>query len=225
MTALLSADEAENQGLVSSDGGITLSLYSVFCYRLPLYPPSEDARAVLKSEIELCNHESDQNQAIYDLGDMYFKHFIQVFFRTGTRETSTPESEGLEDSPKPPSCYALLMVRIPDCSHTTPTARDHSHAKAAVCHPCIPTSALITGTVSNAERALARDNFSCLMSGKPDMQSYWKRFITEVPPDKQFAVAECCYIFRRDSLGDPGTTRNGITTMTVRVANYHHTSA
>ncbi len=38
-----------------------------------LYPPSEDARATLKIEIELCKHESNQNEAIYDLGDMYFE--------------------------------------------------------------------------------------------------------------------------------------------------------
>ena len=101
MTALLSVNEAERQGLISHDE-ISLSLYSdvvlpaekaaseasssnnaaifsrIVGYLL-LYPPSKDARVVLKSEIELCKHESDPNQAIYNLGETYFKHFIQVF--------------------------------------------------------------------------------------------------------------------------------------------------
>ena len=101
MTALPSVNEAERQGLISHDE-IALDLYSdvvlpaekaatetgnsnnavmfsrIVGYLL-LYPPSKDARIVLKSEIELCKHESGQSLAIYDLGETYFKHFIQVF--------------------------------------------------------------------------------------------------------------------------------------------------
>ena len=194
MMALPSVDEAENQGLISSQDEVALSLYSevvlpaekaateasnsdnavasrIIGYLL-LYPPSDDARATLKSEIELCKDESDvdQNEAVYDLGDTYFKYFIQVFcesdfecyisehdtrnpdsyhtVRTGTREPSTPDSEGWDESSKSPNCYALLMAHIPGRSDATLCARDHAHAKAAVRHPYTPTSALITGLVS-----------------------------------------------------------------------------
>ncbi|KAM5538697.1 hypothetical protein V8D89_007726, partial [Ganoderma adspersum] len=215
MAALPSVNEVENHNLIPYHDRTALSLYrgvvlpaekaaseadhnsgsdhamfSRIVGYLLLYPPSEDARAVLKREIELCKHESDQNMAIYDLGDVYLKNFIQVFFRTGTREISTPDSEDLENYPKSPNCYALLMVRIPDRSETTPAAQSYSHAKAA---------------------ALARDNFSCLLSSKPDVQSYWKRFITELPPGRRFAATECCYILP-DLLGCTGT--DGITTIT-----------
>ncbi len=52
-----------------------------------IYSPSEDARATLKIEIALCKHESNQNEAIYDLGvgDMYFEYLIRFFCKSGSK--------------------------------------------------------------------------------------------------------------------------------------------
>ncbi|KAI1786510.1 hypothetical protein LXA43DRAFT_1033466 [Ganoderma leucocontextum] len=183
MTALLSVDE----GLISLNDGITLSLYSevilpaekvaseagssvnvmfsrVVGYLL-LYPPSKNARVVLRNEIELCKDESDCNQAIYDLGHMYVTHFIQVFFMKQTKLYTPSEDPS-------PRCYDLLKEHIPDRSETRP--RDHSHAKAA---------------------ALARDNFRCMLSGHIYLRSLVEGFIKERQPGKRLVATKCCYIF------------------------------
>ena len=49
---------------------------------LLLYPPSDQARSVVQSEIEHGRDERDPNEAVYDLGEMYVMDFILPFCKS-----------------------------------------------------------------------------------------------------------------------------------------------
>ncbi|KAI1791664.1 hypothetical protein LXA43DRAFT_1094283 [Ganoderma leucocontextum] len=115
MTALPSKAEAEAEKLLSDDNPTILSLYDtvllpaenaaseatdddatfrvmfarVVGYLL-LYPPSEQARAVVQSEVERCKDQRDPNQAVYDLGEMYVMDFILPFYSHPDERTPPP---------------------------------------------------------------------------------------------------------------------------------------
>ena len=79
-TILLPAEKAASE---ATDDGATFRtmLVRVVGYLL-LYPPSNQARAVVHNEVERCRDERNPNEAIYDLGEMYAMDFILPFCKS-----------------------------------------------------------------------------------------------------------------------------------------------
>ena len=85
-TVVLPAEKAASDTEATTDANDSSSsmrtAFSRVVGYLLLYPPSDQARAVVQGEIESCKGERDPNEAIYDLGEMYVMDFILPFCKS-----------------------------------------------------------------------------------------------------------------------------------------------
>ena len=79
-TVLLPAEIAAIQ-IPNKHADLRIMFVRIVGYLL-LYPPSDQARAVVQGEISSCQGERDANEAIYDLGEMYVMDFILPFCKS-----------------------------------------------------------------------------------------------------------------------------------------------
>ncbi|KAM5538035.1 hypothetical protein V8D89_008232 [Ganoderma adspersum] len=160
---------------------------------LLLYPPSDQARAVVLSEVEHCRdepqRERDTNEAVYDLGEMYVMDFILPFY--ANTEDWTPR-------PSPPVSRASFQnikedaYRRGPCQGRVNRPRDNLEAQAL---------------------ALVRDDHRCMVTHMMDSNSWshklsddWER------PTARIARTDPCHIFpavlgNTRPAGRDGTTR------------------
>ena len=114
---------------------------------LLLYPPSDQARTTLQDEVARCKDDSDQNQAVYDLGQAYLMDFILPLCKHSaplslpnhclTRPRSTIVRPRYEDAtPQPPfiryrrSTFERIQEEALKCKPKRP--RNVSEAKGFV---------------------------------------------------------------------------------------------
>ncbi|KAI1791662.1 hypothetical protein LXA43DRAFT_919976 [Ganoderma leucocontextum] len=150
---------------------------------LLLYPPSDQARAVVQREIERCKDQRDPNQAVYNLGEMYVMDFILPFY-------SHPE-----DKTPPPSrpCSRASYERIKENAYQGRANRPRNTSEAQ-------------------PLALVRDDNRCMLTRIWDYHSWRARLSDRKPTDKVVVVTECCHIFpemlgNTRPVGKDGATR------------------
>ncbi|KAI1788363.1 hypothetical protein LXA43DRAFT_1025506 [Ganoderma leucocontextum] len=176
---LLPAEKAAGE---ATDNDATLRvMFSRIVGYLLLYPPSEQARAVLQSEVECCQGERDQNQAVYGLGEKYVMHFILPFF-TITEET-TPQPLRVEDHSRP----SHESIRASASQGRLNSPRNLSDAK---------------------DFALVRDNFRCMVSHASDYFALQSGILHWDSQGSPWTVAHCCHIFP-EALEDVRDDKNG----------------
>ncbi|KAJ8474973.1 hypothetical protein ONZ51_g6871 [Trametes cubensis] len=122
---------------------------------LLLYPPSEDARRALTTELASYKSSSNVHQRVYGLGAMYLRHFIFVFRRNRGR---TPAPSDDSSPPSPDRAREEYMRQL------QPVPRDHLSAKHA---------------------ALVRDNFRCMLTGTVDMASVDENLTIRAPGETE----------------------------------------
>ena len=82
-SVVLPAEKAANEKATTDETTAPFrAMFSRVVGYLLLYPPSDQARAVVQGEIESCQGERAPNEAIYDLGEMYVMDFILPFCKS-----------------------------------------------------------------------------------------------------------------------------------------------
>ncbi|KAI1791663.1 hypothetical protein LXA43DRAFT_389198 [Ganoderma leucocontextum] len=165
---------AEKAASEASDTDATMrTMFARVVGYLLLYPPSDQARTVVQSEVERCKTERDPNKGIYDLGEMYVKDLILPFYCIS--EEMTPLQSG---------DYSLASYeRIKEIASQGRLNRPRNTSEAQ-------------------EFGFARDNYRCMLSHVGDWFAMMPGGIIdpkrEPPrgPGRAYALpVECCHIF------------------------------
>ncbi|KAI1791660.1 hypothetical protein LXA43DRAFT_888778 [Ganoderma leucocontextum] len=150
---------------------------------LLLYPPSDQARAVVQNELEHCKDERNPNEAVYDLGEMYVMDFILPFY-SDAEDDRTPR-------PSPPCSRASFQL-IKQNAYQGRVNRPRNNFEAQ-------------------PLALVRDDNRCMLTRIWDLQSWHAGLSDEKPTDRAVVRTDSCHIFRQMLANTRPVGRDGAT--------------
>ncbi|KAI1783988.1 hypothetical protein LXA43DRAFT_1044466 [Ganoderma leucocontextum] len=136
---------------------------------LLLYPPSDQARTILQGEVARCKDESDQNQAVYDLGKTYLMDLIlPLYWPSSTDGTPQPLFRDYKRA-------SFQRIQEKALQRQPERPRNVSEAKGF---------------------AFIRDGFRCMVSRVGDGFAVHGGIIPLEPQDSSSWVpTNCCHIF------------------------------
>ena len=123
-SVVLPAEQAANEKAATDEATAPFrAMFARVVGYLLLYPPSDQARAVVQGEIESCqDHERDPNEAIYDLGEMYVMDFILPFCKSAREPLLATRQLFVQVGPPHACTDAKIEDRTPRPS--PPVSRD-----------------------------------------------------------------------------------------------------
>ncbi|TBU30619.1 hypothetical protein BD311DRAFT_754078, partial [Dichomitus squalens] len=144
--------------------------------------PNATALATLRHDLASCNAANEGSfQALYNPGESHVKNLLLICKKTRGRT---------------PAPFAVAKMSVMKDLQSTP--RKHSDAKLMAC------ALLISGTLGRLsyplEQALARDHFSCMVTGRVDFSSYVNG-LTTLQLGELMGGTQCAHIFP-DSLAN-----------------------
>ncbi|PIL24460.1 hypothetical protein GSI_14214 [Ganoderma sinense ZZ0214-1] len=181
-SVVLPAEQVASEAAATDNDATFRAMFARVVGYLLLYPPSDLARAVVQGEIERCADKPDQNDAVYDLGEMYVMDFILPFFSRSYDRTPRPPQPDLQDS--------FQHIKEDAYQGRAPRPRDSLEALAL---------------------ALVRDDHLCMVTRMMDMDS-WEYHLTNKPMTEWASLTEPCHIFPATlgdtrPAGNDGTTQ------------------